>query len=469
MGEWNSAAWVIQVIARETMLFAAVGFLIGGLDDAAIDLLYFARRGWSALRRVARRAPLLSDFPPQASSGRIVVFIAAWDESAVIGAMLRATLARFDHPDYALYVGAYPNDRATIDAIAAVAEHDRRIRLVVGADAGPTTKAGCLNTLWRALLRDEAAGARRAKAVVLHDAEDVVHPAELSVFDRLIDRCDVVQLPVLPLVDRGSRLVSGHYIDEFAESHAKQLVVREALDAGLPLAGVGCAIARPMLDRVAAKRGGMPFDPASLTEDYELGLMIAALGGRGVLARIREWRGGPIVAVRAYFPADLDAAVRQKARWLIGIALAGWDRVGWGRWSDWRDHWMRMRDRRAPLAVLVLAVAYIALIAWGASALLNLLAGGPALELSPAARLLLRINAGFFVWRLAMRAAFTGDAYGWREALLSLPRALIGNIIALMAARRALPRYLAMLAGAAPHWDKTAHHFPSDIGEAIGG
>jgi adsorption protein B len=33
----------------------------------------------------------------------------------------------------------------------------------------------------------------------------------------MIDRFDLVQLPVLPLVNPQSRWVSGHYCDEFAE------------------------------------------------------------------------------------------------------------------------------------------------------------------------------------------------------------------------------------------------------------
>src|SRR3546814_11996182 len=103
----------------------------------------------------------------------------------------------------------------------------------------------------------------------------------------------------------------------------------------------------------------------SWTEDYGIGLRIGAWGGRGILARVPEYPGGPVVAVRAYFPATLDAAVRQKARWLFGIALAGWDRTGWGRRRHLGELWMRMRDRRAPLAVLVLATAYLALGAWG--------------------------------------------------------------------------------------------------------
>lgn len=453
------------------MLFAAIGFLIGGIDDAAIDLVYARHR--------SGRGPIrsLADLEPPEESGRIAVFVAAWDEADVIGAMLSRALACFDHPDYRIYVGTYPNDRATIWAVAAVAARDPRVRLIVGRRDGPTTKADCLNTIWRAMLRDEAGDGRTTRAIVLHDAEDVVHPFELRIFDALIRRHPVVQLPVHPLIDPRSRFVSGHYADEFAEAHSKTLVVRQALGAGLPLAGVGCAIERTCLGRIADLRHGAPFDAGSLTEDYELGLHIAGLdagqpgrksgggGGGGLFARIAEYPGGPIVAVRAYFPGRIDAAVRQKTRWMIGIALAGWDRVGWGRARDWREHWMRMRDRRAPVAVLVVIAAYLAALFWATSAAMHAISDIPPIALSPAMSTLLTINSGLLMWRLTVRAAFTGRAYGWRQAILSLPRAVVGNFIALAAAQRAVFQYIAMLRGAAPRWDKTAHAFPEDMAD----
>ena len=222
----------IDVVVRELSLFAAAGLLIGGLDDLLVDLFYLVRR----LGR-GRTPPIRSDaLPCPTQTGRMIVFIPAWDESAVIGEMLSAALGRIDHADYRLYVGLYPNDSATIAAAAEVAERDDRVRLVIGSKAGPTTKADCLNTLWHALARDRAAEGFAVKAIVLHDAEDVVHPAELTVFDSLIEGRAVVQIPVLPLVVPGSRLVSGHYADEFAESHHKQLVVRTWIGAGMPLA-----------------------------------------------------------------------------------------------------------------------------------------------------------------------------------------------------------------------------------------
>ena len=445
----------IDAIAREATLFAALGFLAGGVDDLLVDLVYL----WSRLRNWMAPQPCRA---PLREGGRMAVFIPAWDESAVIGAMLRSALARYDYADYRLYVGVYPNDPATINAVGAVAAADERVRMVVNDRPGGTTKADCLNAVWRALLRDEAVEGR-ARAIVLHDAEDMVHPDELALIAAWLTDHQAVQVPVLPLPDPRSPLIAGHYLDEFAEAHAKNLAVREALGAALPFAGVGCAIDRALLGRIAEARGGLPFDESSLTEDYELGLTVAAMGGRTKLARHRDAHGH-LVAVRSYFPSALPAAVRQKARWMTGIALAGWDRTGWARRGSIGEHWMRMRDRRATLAIPVLAIAYLALLAWGLSLGAHLIAGTPLPAPQGALRWLLAANGALLAWRIATRALFTGSAYGRNQALLSIPRLLVANLVALLAARRALAIYLPTLRGKLPVWDKTAHHFPDSEG-----
>lgn len=456
MGAGGTILTLIDGIARETMLFAAIGFLIGGIDDLLVDLAY----GLARLRALLWPQPPRPLAPPTLP---MALFIPAWDEAAVIAPMLRATLARYGAGPYRIYVGTYPNDPATIAAVASVAVDDPRVRLVIGTAPGPTTKADCLNQLWHALRRDEALGEQVA-AVVLHDAEDLVHPQELALFAAWLSDHDAVQLPVRPLADPRSPLIAGHYLDEFAESHGKTMVVRQWLGAALPFAGVGCAIRRTMLGLIADRRGGDPFDAASLTEDYEFGLTVAALGGRTRFVRARDATGA-LIAVRAYFPAALGCAVRQKARWLTGIALAGWDRVGWQRGGSIGEHWMRMRDRRATLAIPVLGIAYLALVAWGASLLGHALTG----TLPPASgdRIgwLLLLNAALLGWRLVSRIAFTWAAHGPVQAALAVPRVLVANLVALLAARRALALYWPMLRGAPARWDKTAHHFP-ETGEA---
>jgi len=453
-----SIAPILSGIAAELALFAAAGYLLFAADDALVDAIYFTRRLW-------RSATIYSRFPrtyanqlsPPDEPGWIAIFVPAWDEAPVIAQMLRATLARVAHADYRIFVGYYRNDPATAAAIASV--RDARVVPVALAVDGPTTKADCLNHLYSALIDAEAADGRAAKAVVLHDAEDVVHPYELALFDRLIERAGVIQLPVLPLVDPDSRWISGHYCDEFAESHAKELVVREAVGASIPLAGVGCAVSRQSLSLLAGLHGGRPFAGTSMTEDYELGLRLGALGTRTMFVRLPALPGSrSMVSSRGHFPASLDDAVRQKARWIGGIAFAGWDRLGWRGGPG--ERWMRMRDRRGPLAALLMFAGYLAVFLWSQMWLATLLGAPRPAPPSPTLYTLLTINAVLLAWRIVMRISFTTAAYGWRQGLLAIPRLVVGNMIALLAARRAL---FVHATGGPRQWDKTRHIFPSEL------
>lgn len=455
---------LIDVIAAELLLFAGVWFVIGALDDLAVDGVWawqrFVRRAdaTSALPTVSAqphddrlRSP---DMPP-----RHAIFIPAWDEADVIGEMVAHCLHRWPGRQYRLYIGVYPNDPATGFAALRGARGDNRVVIVPLPRDGPTSKADCLNHIWRAMRDDERAQRFTYLSVVLHDAEDVVHPGELAVYDHFLDSHDFVQLPVSPLIDPASPLVSGHYADEFAEAHSRMMPVRSRLGVGLPSAGVGCAFSRATLQTLAdLATDGQPFTADSLTEDYELGLRIHEAGGKGIFVRAYD-DAGELVATRAYFPGQLTPSVRQKTRWIIGIALAGWDRTGWGQGVA--DIWMRARDRRSALAALVLVAGYIGLLLWTITGL-GIYAGlyqPPPLD--PAFRVLMIVNGVALVWRLTARAVCTGYHYGWRQALWAAPRLLVGNVIAIIAARRALVAYAASLRGKPLTWDKTRHHIPS--------
>lgn len=440
----------LEILMRETGLFAASGFLLLGVSDLAVDLL------WLRLRLTGRtRAVPLAQIAAGEAAGPIAVLVPAWDEARVIGAMLRRMVAAWADADVRIYVGCYPNDPAT--AAAARAVQDPRIRIVVGPRAGPTTKADCLNMLWRPVLAEERRSGR-IQAVALHDAEDVVHPAEPQIFAAMCGRVDFVQLPVLPLLDEGSRWVGGHYADEFAAAHARDLVVRAALGAAIPGAGVGCAFARDALERVAQAHGGAPFDAASLTEDYVAGLRLAELGGSGCLLRVVEEPGGGLVATSEYFPPTFGAAVRQKARWMAGIALLGWDQLGWQ--GSLAERWMRLRDRQALLAALLLLSGYIAVGLWLLVVTHARLTGRNASPLPGPLRFLAGVNCALLAWRLLVRAGFTSAHYGWREGIRSVPRAAVANLVAMAAAVRALRLYAEHRRTGHARWDKTEHLYP---------
>ncbi|MGI8705843.1 MAG: glycosyl transferase family protein [Sphingomicrobium sp.] len=458
-------ATVLATIAAELALFSAAGFLLFAINDLIVDAVYFTRRVWRSAT-IYRRYPrafgrTLAD--RRLEQRFIALFVPAWDESTVIAAMLRATLARLEYDDYRIFVGYYRNDPATSAAIADV--EDARIEPVLVHSDGPTTKADCLNHLYiiphlyDTLVAYEFDQDRPAAAVVLHDAEDVVHPLELAVFNALIDRAGVIQLPVQPLPDRNSRWVAGHYCDEFAEAHAKELVVREAVGASIPLAGVGCAIAREPLARLAALHDGQPFEGGSMTEDYEFGLRVGELGLKTMFVRVPALPGSRgVVASRGHFPATFGEAVRQKTRWLGGIALKGWDRLGWK--GGIGERWMRLRDRRGPIAALLLLCGYLAALLWSQIWLAEALGAPVQVRIGPTLATLLWINLWLLLWRVSMRALFTASAYGWREGVLSVPRLVVGNLIAIVAAIRAVSLYISR---ASPAWDKTRHVFPREL------
>ena len=64
---------------------------------------------------------------------------------------------------------------------------------------GPTSKGDCLNWIYQRMKDYEARHRMRFRIVVLHDAEDLIHPESLRVINWFSRRYAMVQVPVLPL------------------------------------------------------------------------------------------------------------------------------------------------------------------------------------------------------------------------------------------------------------------------------
>lgn len=435
---------LLSVLSQEMLLFAACGMVLFGIDDLLVDCLWL----WGKSRQPQ---PLLLDGSDQ-TTAKIAVFVPAWREDGVVGLMLERCLKVWANQPFHIFVGTYQNDPAT--RAAAQALQSPKIKLVTLAQDGPTTKADCLNGLWAALASFEADHHTHFDAILLHDAEDHAHGGEISLFSAFCGDYDLIQIPVVPVVDQNSRWIAGHYLDEFAEAHRKEMQVRQSIGASVPSAGTGCAISRRALDQIASQKGGLPFDKSCLTEDYELGLHLWQEGFASRFIRAIDPATQTEIIVRSCFPATIDAAVRQKTRWIIGIALAGWDRTGWH--GQWIEHWMRWRDRRVILAATLIFSGYVGSILW-----LILAASGAPTPLSASLTTLLGWTGFFLIWRLLFRAYFTTAEYGWREGVRSIPRLAIANIISVMAATRAVMGYVRLTLTDKVVWDKTAHSFPS--------
>ena len=214
-GLWQGLA----LLQHELLLFAGVFFLVGALDDLAVDVawLWLRATGRAKTARVSR-----AGLRQRQLSGPVAVLIPAWREDAVIGQTIRHLLDTWPQADLRLYVGCYRNDPATLGAAIAAARGDTRLRLVIHGHDGPTTKADCLNRLYAALAMDEARSGRRFAMLVFHDAEDMVDAGALGLLDEAVEAgADFVQLPVEPLVPRHrawlARQIGSHYCEEFAE------------------------------------------------------------------------------------------------------------------------------------------------------------------------------------------------------------------------------------------------------------
>ena len=329
----------------------AAWILVSGLDDLFITMVHVlaARRAfpWPAEEPLRRK--------PQRP---IAILVPLWHEHGVIGQMIARNLSAIRYRNYHIFVGVYPNDTETVRAVDAASRRHRRVHLAMCPHDGPTSKGDCLNWAYRRMREYEARHNLRFRVIMMHDAEDVIHPDSLRMVNWFSRQYAMVQIPVLPLATPPREWTHGLYCDEFAEYQTKDIPVRQRLGGFLPANGVGTGFAREAIERLAADRGGQPFDPSCLTEDYETGFAIHAMGYRQVFVPLRN-EGAEPCATREYFPRVPKASIRQRCRWVTGIALQGWERHGWNvpagqLYWFWRDRKGLVGNLLTPLDNLLL-------------------------------------------------------------------------------------------------------------------
>ncbi len=436
--------------------------LVSGLDDLVVAAVWLG-----VLLRGDRNAPALDAAALRARpQKRLAIFVPLWHEHQVIGRMLEHNVAAIDYRHYDFFVGAYPNDEPTLDAVREAEARFSRVHLAVCAHDGPTSKADCLNWVYQRMLLYEEQHGVRFDAILTHDAEDLIHPQSLLVANAYLDRYDMVQVPVLALHTSLRQLVHGVYCDEFGEFQSKDMRVRAVMGSFTPSAGVGTAFSRVALERLAETESNRIFEPACLTEDYENGMRLHRLGYKHVFVPLQRQNGEATgrnwIATREFFPHDRKAAIGQRARWVTGIALQTWERHGW-RGKPGEVYWF-WRDRKGlvgnPASLLTNVLFF-----YGSATLLWsrvwhtpwALAGG-----LHAHAWLATATFGMGGVMMFIRMACVARLYGPVFALGVVPRVFCGNYINTLASRRALWRYaLARWRHEPLRWVKTEHAYPS--------
>ena len=321
----------------------AILLLVTGIDDLVPLFICFRRH----LRRDRDSAELPSVLPKPERERKIAIFVPCWKESAVIGNMIRHNLAAIRYRNFDFFLGVYPNDEATVSVAQELAGSFKNVHVAICPHPGPTSKADCLNWAWQRMLAWEQEQQTHFDTIVLHDAEDLIHPEALPLINRERARYAMVQVPVLPLPGRFHEFTYGVYCDEFAEFQTIDMPARQFSRSFIPSNGVGTGFAREILERLSEERETCIFDAGSLTEDYEIGVYIHKCGYSQLFAPLRR-TDKEFIATREYFPSKIHSAIRQRTRWITGIALQCWEREGWR--GAWRTRYWFWRDRKGLIA-----------------------------------------------------------------------------------------------------------------------
>jgi adsorption protein B len=256
-----------EVLALTLVTGVLVVYALAFWEELVFDLTYLWR--FRKLKNHALTPEELEADKPK----RMAVLLPAWKD-VNLAPMIRATLGYTNYSPLHLdlFVGVYPNDRKTLEAVEALSQEFVNVHLVIADGPGPTPRGHLLNILYSYLERFERSNRLEFEVVALHSADDVIHPYTFKLYSTLLRKYPAVQLPVLPLPSQGyfwEGLLNAAYISDLAEQQLRHLPTRDALGFFVPSVPSGFALRRTLLPEMASdghifdpQPGATPFDPA---------------------------------------------------------------------------------------------------------------------------------------------------------------------------------------------------------------
>jgi adsorption protein B len=171
------------------------------------------------------------------------------------------------------------------------------------------------------------------------------------------------------------------------------------------------------------------------------------------------------IATREYFPHTFRNAVRQKSRWVMGVALQTWQQLGWG--VSFRQAYWFWRDRKGllgnPITLLSNLIFLYCLAMWAASGTLD--TGWSITAVFPPAGWvwwIVPFNTFFIFERWLYRIYAVNRMYGPRHAAGVIWRTPVANVINFASTICALAVFFrAKILRQEVKWAHTAHAFPS--------
>lgn len=287
-------SFVVGLVAGLFLYTAATLFWIEVTLGAIFGLIVTMRITaalWSQLPRSTPTDPPAHDLPS------IAYLVALKDEAAVMGQLIHA-ISQLDYPRHKLEVKLLieADDHRTI-AAAIAADKPHWFEIIPVPPGHPRTKPKALNY---------GRTFTEADIIAVLDAEDLPSPdqprAAAAAFRRGGRDLAVVQAPLM--IDNGSDgWLARQFEVEYAIHFGLWLPFMAHLGAPLPLGGTSNYFSTKWLE----KAGG--WDAWNVTEDADIGLRLARLGGRSTMIA---------PSTREEAPARLQPWFRQRRRWMKG-------------------------------------------------------------------------------------------------------------------------------------------------------
>src|SRR5208337_3072126 len=95
----------------------ALVILLSGLDDLALDCVCLWARLQATLRHRFSKPLATEQKQLPHIDKRIAIFVPLWHEYAVISGMVEHNASAINYSNYHFFIGAYPNDDPTLDAV----------------------------------------------------------------------------------------------------------------------------------------------------------------------------------------------------------------------------------------------------------------------------------------------------------------------------------------------------------------
>jgi bacteriophage N4 adsorption protein B len=456
----NRDLWMLSTVLLSSLFL---------LDDLIVDFLALFKK---------QKARKLSDIEIKKMLAlpekKIGVLVANWHEEEIIERIVTGNVKALQYSNYEIILGVYPNDIETLEAARRIEKKLSNVTVVVNTLNGPTSKGQMLNLMVNYIDSHNQANPDNAfDMILIQDSEDIIHPFSLKLMNKHADQYDFIQIPVFSLDVPLTKFTAGVYIDEFIESHTKDLLVRDYFSAGIPSAGVGTGMRWSAVAELIKLQQGAFLNENTLTEDYHLGLTCHDLKFKSHFAceyfdykdpKTNETKI-EYIATREYFPQRFRQSIRQKTRWSLGISLQGFEERKW-KSSHAFERYFLWRDRKGLVNAPLFTMALFFTIFFCYSYFVH--GFWPRLESETWQDIFITLmwaNLVFSLLRIVNRIRLVAKVYGGKMASLVPIRWVVSNFINTSCTYNAVYQWSSSkLRGELPKWSKTDHIIPANFG-----